>query len=115
MEEFKSKNPQSQAGFLSLVTFSWMSGILKLGYRQPLEEKHLFELDTENQAETLVRELEMEWLAEVRSCDSKRTKPRFWRAMMRTISNRDYFTIPNCTVFQPDSSGIQIRDHSNSI
>ena len=67
-----------------------MTGILKLGYKQPLEDKHLFEVDSEYQAEKLVEDLEMEWLAEQRSCDARKTKPRLWRAMMRTIPNKAY-------------------------
>lgn len=42
MEDLSVKNPQNQAGFLSSLTFSWMTGILKLGYKQPLEDKHLW-------------------------------------------------------------------------
>ena len=93
MEDLSVKNPQNQAGFLSSLTFSWMTGILKLGYKQPLEEKHLFELDSEYHAEKLVADLEMEWLAEQRSCNARKTKPRFWRAMMRTISNKAYLVM----------------------
>ena len=70
-----------------------MTGILKLGYKQPLEDKHLFEVDSEYQAEKLVEDLEIEWLAEQRSCDARRTKPRLWRAMMRTISNKAYLVM----------------------
>ncbi|KAK2548536.1 ABC transporter C family member 3 [Acropora cervicornis] len=93
MEDLSVKNPQNQAGFLSSLTFSWMTGILKLGYKQPLEEKHLFELDSEYHAEKLVADLEMEWLAEQRSCNTRKTKPRFWRAMMRTFSNKAYLVM----------------------
>ena len=93
MEELSVKNPKNQAGFLSSLTFSWMTGILKLGYKKPLEEKHLFEVDSEFHAEKLVADLEMEWLAEQRSCHARKTKPRFWRAMMRTISSKAYLVI----------------------
>jgi len=47
-------NPRAKAGFLSLLTFSWMNNVLKLGSKQPLEEKHLFPEESSNQAERLV-------------------------------------------------------------
>ncbi|KAJ7392174.1 hypothetical protein OS493_013546 [Desmophyllum pertusum] len=93
MEDASVRNPREKAGFLSLLTFSWINDILKLGSKQPLEEKHLFPVETSNQAERLVADLEMEWLAEERVSEQNRTKPRLWRAMMRVISNREYITL----------------------
>jgi len=89
MEGTPLRNPREKAGFLSLLTFSWMNNVLKLGSKQPLEEKHLFPVETSNQAERLVADLEREWLAEKRASEQNRTKPRLWRAMMRVISCRD--------------------------
>ncbi|KAJ7392175.1 hypothetical protein OS493_013547 [Desmophyllum pertusum] len=93
MEDASVRNPREKAGFLSLLTFSWINDILKLGSKQPLEEKHLFPVETSNQAERLVADLEREWLAEERVSEQNRTKPRLWRAMMRVISNREYITL----------------------
>ena len=93
MEDASVRNPREKAGFLSLLTFSWINDILKLGSKQPLEEKHLFPVDTSNQAERLVADLEREWLAEERVSEQNRTKPRLWRAMMRVISYREYITV----------------------
>ncbi|KAJ7392172.1 hypothetical protein OS493_013544 [Desmophyllum pertusum] len=93
MEDASVQNPREKAGFLSLLTFSWINDILKLGSKQPLEEKHLFPVETSNQAERLVADLEREWLAEERVSEQNRTKPRLWRAMMRVISNREYITV----------------------
>ena len=86
-------NPRAKAGFLSLLTFSWMNNVLKLGSKQPLEEKHLFPVENSNQAERLVADLEREWLAEERASEHNRTKPRLWKAMMRVVSCRDYVTV----------------------
>ena len=99
MEDCSIKNPQSKAGFLSLLIFSWMNAILKVGSKQPLEEKHLFPIQPENQAEKLVDDLEREWLAEERASEQNRTKPRLWRAMMRTFSYRDYIIVAILRVF----------------
>lgn len=99
MDDGPVENPQSKAGFLSLLTFSWMNGILKVGSKQPLEEKHLFPIESSNQAERLVGDLEREWVAEERASQQSRTKPRLWRAMMRVISYRDYATMATHRVF----------------
>ena len=85
--------PVRQAEFFSLLTFSWMNNVLKLGCRQPLEEKHLFPVETSFKAERLVADLEREWLAEERASEQNRTKPRLWKAMMRVIPCRDYVTV----------------------
>ena len=85
--------PVRKADFLSLLTFSWMTNVLKLGSRQPLEEKHLLSVESSFKAEGLVADLEREWLAEERTSEQNRTKPRLWRAMMRVIPSRDYVTV----------------------
>ena len=90
MEDISSTNPLGKAGFFSLITFSWLNDILKLGSKQHLDESVLFRVDSSNRTERLVTELEREWVAEKRATAHQRTKPRLWRAMMRTISRRDY-------------------------
>jgi len=87
------RNPRGKADFFSLLAFSWMSNVLKLGSRQPLEEKHLLPVETSFKAERLVADLEREWLAEERASEQNRTKPRLWRAMMRAIPCRDYVSV----------------------
>ena len=99
MEGIPVRNPRDQAGFLSLLTFSWINNVLKLGSKQPLEEKHLFAVGTSYQAERLVVDLEREWLAEERASEQNRTKPRLWKAMMRVIPCRDYVTIAFFRIF----------------
>ena len=87
------------AGFFSLLTFSWMNNVLKLGSKQPLEEKDLFPIKASNQAEKLVVDLEREWLEEERVSEQNRTKPRLWKAMMRVISFRNYITVGLLRIF----------------
>lgn len=86
-------NPREKAGLFLLITFSWLNDILKLGSKQPLDESMLFPARTSNKAESLVTELEREWLAEQRATAHQGTEPRLWRAMMRTISHRDYISL----------------------
>ena len=89
----QNPNVRPKAGFFSRLTFSWISNILKVGSKQTLEEKHLLNIETSDEAEGLVDVLERQWLAEERASEQNRTKPRLWRAMMRVISYRDYITI----------------------
>ena len=99
MEGASIQNPRETAGFLSLLTFSWLNNVLKFGSQHPLEEKHLFPIEPSSQAEKLAGDLEREWLAEERACEQNKTKPRLWRAMMRIISYRDYITVGILRVF----------------
>ncbi len=93
MEDAPVWNPREKAGFLSLLTFSWISHVLKLGSKQPLEEKHLFAVETPYKTERLVAELEREWLAEEKWSEQNRTKPCLWKAMMRVIPYIDYIAM----------------------
>ena len=79
-----------KGGFFLSDNFLLADDVLKLGSKQPLDESLLFRVDTSNRTERLVTELEREWVAEKRATAHQRTKPRLWRAMMRTISRRDY-------------------------
>ena len=93
MEYTLIRNPRDQKSFFSQLTASWINDVLKLGSKQPLEEKHLLAVETSHQAERLVADLEREWLAEERTSEQNRTKPRLWKAMMRVIPCRDYVTV----------------------
>ena len=93
MEDTPVRNPRNKASFFSKLTVSWINDVLKLGSKQPLQEKDLFPVETSNQAERLVADLEREWLAEERTSEQNQTKPRLWKAMMRVIPCRDYVTV----------------------
>ena len=83
------QNPRETAGYMSLLTFSWINNVLKLGSKIPLEEKHLHPTETASEAERLVDALENEWMAEERKCEARRTKPCLWRVLIRIIPSRD--------------------------
>ena len=99
MADASVQNPRETASFLSLLTFSWLNNVLKLGSKQPLEEEHLLPLEPSFQAEKLIADLEREWMAEERASEQNSTKPRLWRAMMKVISPRDYVTLGLLRVF----------------
>ena len=99
MEDTPGRNPRETASFFSLLTFSWLNSILKLGSRQPLEEKNLFTIETSHQAERLVGDLEKEWLAEEKASEQNRRKARLWKAMVRVFSYRDYIIMGLLRIF----------------
>lgn len=93
MRDASTSSPRETASFLSILTFSWISNVLKIGSQRPLEEKHLLPLETSFKSNKLVGALEREWLLEERLSEQNRTKPRLWRAMIKIIPYRDYVTI----------------------
>ncbi|XP_006003002.2 multidrug resistance-associated protein 1 [Latimeria chalumnae] len=65
-EERKAPNPcpESNASFLSKVTFWWFTGQVIKGYRRPLVAEDLWSLRKENRSDEIVRHLEREWKKE---------------------------------------------------
>ena len=59
--------------------------MLKLGNKQPLTEEDLFHLPEDYKAEILVEEAERYWLEELKRGQSRRRKPRLWKALVRLI------------------------------
>ena len=54
MDAVPIQKSRLKAGFFSLLTFSWINNVLKLGSKQTLEEEHLVPIETSDQAEKLV-------------------------------------------------------------
>ncbi|KAM5199043.1 multidrug resistance-associated protein 1 isoform 3-T3 [Hipposideros larvatus] len=56
--------PESGASFLSRITFWWITGLMILGYRQPLESTDLWSLNKEDMSEEVVPMLVKNWKKE---------------------------------------------------
>ena len=80
-----SQNPKDGANWLSIIFFWWMNDVLKLGNKRPLTEEDLFHLPEDYKAEVLVEEAERYWLQELKRSQSRRKKPRLWKAMLSLI------------------------------
>ncbi|XP_069756348.1 ATP-binding cassette sub-family C member 2 isoform X2 [Narcine bancroftii] len=52
------KNPQISASFLSRITFNWFNRMMIMGYRKPLETKHLWELNEEDKCQAIYSKFE---------------------------------------------------------
>uniref|UniRef100_A0A8C2ARV4 Multidrug resistance-associated protein 1 n=1 Tax=Cyprinus carpio TaxID=7962 RepID=A0A8C2ARV4_CYPCA len=53
--------PELGASFLSRITFWWITGLMVIGYKRPLEEKDLWSLNTEDKSEKVVPQLVRRW------------------------------------------------------
>ena len=59
--------PEFQANFLSQVTFSWLTPLLRVGYRKPLEMDDIWELAPPDRVEAVNSAFEGHWQAEQES------------------------------------------------
>ena len=79
-------HPYNSANWLSRLTVHWMSNVLQLGSKRPLEKKDLFSVRTEDSMEQLVDKLESEWKKEIINCSPTGCKPRLWKVLSRMFS-----------------------------
>ncbi|XP_031550884.1 multidrug resistance-associated protein 4-like [Actinia tenebrosa] len=70
-------------GIFSYLFFTWLNGLLKLGYQRPLVDDDLLELSDENKAQGLVGKLHGLWMEEINSAKKRGRKPRLWKAMFK--------------------------------
>ena len=80
------QNPREGANWLSIILFWWMNDVLKLGNKRPLTEEDLFHLLKDFKAEVLVEDAEKYWFEELKRSQSRRKKPRLWKAMVSLIN-----------------------------
>ena len=83
-------HPYNSANWLSRLTVHWMSNVLQLGSKRPLEKKDLFSVRTEDSMEQLVDKLESEWKKEIINSSPTGCKPRLWKVLLRMFSWKEY-------------------------
>ena len=81
-EEQSKECPEESANFWSLITFSWMNSIMVLGYKKPLTEDDLWDVNQEDYARTVSEEFERVWSEERRRHGSK---PSLTRALFKAF------------------------------
>ena len=67
--------------------------MLKLGNKRPLTEKDLFNLSEDCKAEVLVERAEKFWFEELKRSQSRKRRPRLWKAMVSLIPWKSGFTM----------------------
>lgn len=75
--------PERHANIFSKITFSWMNPLMQRGYKRPLTDKDVWELDTWDRTETLNNSFQKSWAEE-----SQRPKPWLLRALNRSLGGR---------------------------
>nr|XP_061805833.1 multidrug resistance-associated protein 1-like [Nerophis lumbriciformis] len=66
--------PEPGASFLSQITFWWITRMMMNGYKHPLEEKHLWSLNSEDRSQKVVPRLVQRWTADCQK--GKRTEQK---------------------------------------
>ncbi|KAK6932100.1 ABC transporter type 1, transmembrane domain [Dillenia turbinata] len=75
--------PERHVNVISKIFFSWMSPLLKQGYKRPITQKDVWKLDTWDQTETLNDRFQKCWAEE-----SQRPKPWLLRALNHSLGGR---------------------------
>ena len=81
-------NPKENATLFSLLTFSWLNNLLKLGSQQALENDDLPPLLKEDDNEALTKKLEKEWSRNCKAASTTETWIRtatLWRALWNLV------------------------------
>eukprot|EP00041_Stephanoeca_diplocostata_P028197 m.790864 g.790864 ORF g.790864 m.790864 type:complete len:1581 (+) comp23327_c0_seq3:295-5037(+) len=86
----KKPCPETSAGLLSIITFSWLNGLMALGFRRPLEDKDLWGLNPDDQAPVLSRKFQRSWDEEVTRKRSRNAEPSLLRALSRSFGTTLY-------------------------
>ncbi|XP_067833665.1 ATP-binding cassette sub-family C member 3-like, partial [Heptranchias perlo] len=79
--------PETSAGFLSKLTFWWFTGMAVQGYKQPLEDKHLWSLNKDDTSEVIVPKLLQEW--EQQKLKIQRRQEMFFTSCSPTLNGAD--------------------------
>eukprot|EP00210_Caulerpa_lentillifera_P008090 g7724.t1 len=90
--------PERHVGLLSVLTFSWMSPLLRQGYKRPLEFDDIWSLDYPDHSRKLSSDFQRHWTKELELGKGRGSKrwdnPNLFRALKKTIGPLFYQAIP---------------------
>ncbi|PON71683.1 ATP-binding cassette containing protein [Parasponia andersonii] len=75
--------PERHVNIISEIYFTWLTPLMQKGYRKPLTEKDVWQLDTWDETETLIKKFQRCWVVE-----SQRSKPWLLRALNNSLGGR---------------------------
>ncbi|XP_057833257.2 ABC transporter C family member 2 [Cryptomeria japonica] len=78
--------PERHVNFFSRIFFSWMTPLMREGYKRPVSDKDIWQLDTWDQTETLYNNFQRCWEEEC-----KKPKPWLLRALNSSLGARFWF------------------------
>ncbi len=75
--------PELKSGIISFLLFDWMTPLMRLGYKRPIGDKDIWQLDNWDKTEILYSNFQQYW-------DEERTRPNPWllRALNRSLGAR---------------------------
>ncbi|KAK9267442.1 hypothetical protein L1049_009868 [Liquidambar formosana] len=92
--------PERHANIFSRLYFGWMTPLMQQGYKKPITEKDVWQLDSWDQTETLYRKFQRCWAEE-----SQRSKPWLLRALNCSLGARYQLTYIFISLFLSISIG----------
>lgn len=66
---FKNPSPEEQASFLSHLLFTWFDKLAWKGFKKPLEQKDLWDMNPEDSSRELVPKFEKYWQKSLQKCE----------------------------------------------
>ncbi|CAI9089674.1 OLC1v1024292C1 [Oldenlandia corymbosa var. corymbosa] len=78
--------PERHANFLSRICFGWMTPLMQQGYKKPITDKDVWQLDSWDQTETLIEKFQKCWVVE-----SQRSNPWLLRALNYSLGGRFWY------------------------
>ena len=95
-DEYKAistEDDEEKSSFASLLLFSWMSLIFKIGSEQALEQHDFLPLSKANSTCLLTEQLQTSWSQERNNCKTNGKKPSLWKSVVKMVSIKDVFII----------------------
>ncbi|KAI9315926.1 multi drug resistance-associated protein MRP [Dichotomocladium elegans] len=80
LEEDEHESPELNTNIFRRLTFSWMTPLMRLGYKKPLVMDDLWNLKTSDQSAVIGDVFEKHWNQEL-----KKKKPSLLRALVKTV------------------------------
>ncbi|KAI9475895.1 MAG: multi drug resistance-associated protein MRP [Benjaminiella poitrasii] len=80
LEEDELDSPEEKADIFSRLTFSWMTPLMRLGYKKPLTMDDLWNLKTDDQSAIVGYKFQQNWEKE-----SQKANPSLLRVLVKTL------------------------------
>lgn len=84
----KPKHPRASANIISSLTFWWILGIFKKGFKRDLETTDIFEPLHEHKSDYLGDKIEKYWNQEVQQAEQKNRRPSLFRVIAKCFGVR---------------------------
>lgn len=92
-DDKKTRKADNTQSIFSLLTFSWISGVFKIGSKRPLKESDFLDLPEEDRTNQFTEELQEKWNEELERSRHKGREPRLWKAVLKLVSSSNIFFI----------------------